>query len=98
MLTVTNGDRYVISTNSELYRHQTINNMKKKFRTEVVRGISYGWTICGDEKVNLLRIWQDKKIIHTKEMRYNFDGDDTIHITPRVVRKVIIEMLNNNLN
>lgn len=70
--------------------------MKKKFRTITVKGITYGWTlnVNGDgDGGKVLNIWHDKKIIHSKKMEYNFDGNDSIEITPRVVRKVILEML-----
>jgi hypothetical protein len=69
--------------------------MKKKFRTITVKGITYGWTlnVGGGDTGKVLNIWHDKKIVHSKKMEYNFDGNDAIEITPRVVRKVILEML-----
>lgn len=73
--------------------------MKKKFREISVKGVVYGWSIrynCDGDGGTWLRIWQNKKIISDKEVKYNFDGNDNIQVTPAVVRKRILELLTQN--
>ena len=73
--------------------------MEKNFREIKVNGIVYCWTVkhnCDGDNGNWLKIWLNKKVIFDKKIEYNFDGNDSIKITPEVVRKKIIEMLEKN--
>jgi len=56
----------------------------KKFRKIVVNKQTYGWSVAymGCE----LRIWKDKRVIHTEDMR---TGNMRTTITPAIVRNVI---------
>jgi hypothetical protein len=73
--------------------------MKKKFREIKVNGIVYGWKINDNRYEDggmWLKIWHDKKVIYDKQVEYNFDGNDSIQVTPAVVRKRIVELLTQN--
>ena len=62
--------------------------MKKKHRDIVVNDITYGWTFNKSGKEYYIRIWKDKKIIHSCTVRIP-------EITPALIADIIKDYLKN---
>lgn len=55
--------------------------MKKKYRDITVDHVKYAWNVIDDDGDAILRIWEDKKIIHNSYV--------STDITPKLVADTI---------
>jgi len=65
--------------------------MKKKIRHIIIDDIHYTWCVVpvDDDGINLIRIYSNKKIVHTESVDMYDKNGNMIEITPLTIANII---------